>query len=116
MPYLLLAINIGLMTIGQLLFKQSAIFFNNNEQLNFFYKFLFNPWFYGAISFFAISTFTWVRLLTLMRISVAYPILSLSYILTAVGAFFIFGEKLSVINIFGISIIMLGVSLISIRP
>lgn len=115
MPYLLIAINILLMSVGQLFFKQAAIFINGNSELNLAAKYLFNPWFYAAIFFFATATFTWVQILTKMKISVAYPILSISYIITALGAYYLFGERLSPINIAGIFIIMLGVSLISVK-
>jgi multidrug transporter EmrE-like cation transporter len=115
MPYLLLFFNIILMSIGQLFFKQSAVFSENHSELNIVLKYILNPWFYGAISFFAVSTFTWVKILTQMKISIAYPILSISYILTAVGAFYIFQERLTVLNMVGIFFIMLGVSLISIK-
>lgn len=115
MPYLLLFINILLMTIGQLFFKQAAIFLNQHENLNFIYKYLFNPWFYAAISFFAVGTLTWTQILTTMRLSVAYPILSISYILTALGAYYFFGERLGAVNIAGILLIMLGVSLVSVK-
>lgn len=102
------------MSIGQLFFKQSAIFSNNTE-LNIIYKYLLNPWFYGAVSFFAISSFVWVKILSEMKISIAYPILSISYILTAIGAYYIFQERLTALNMVGIFFIMLGVSLISIK-
>ena len=114
MAYLLI-INMVLMSIGQLLFKQAAVFVNNRGDLNFILKYALNPWFYGAISFFAVSTFVWVRILTQMKISVAYPLLSVSYILTAIGAFYIFQERLTVLNLVGIFFIMLGVSLISLK-
>jgi multidrug transporter EmrE-like cation transporter len=115
MPYFLILINILLMSIGQLFFKQAAIFVNENEKLNIVTRYLFNPWFYAAIFFFASSTFIWVQILTKMKISVAYPILSISYILTALGAYYFFGEKLSPTNIAGIFVIMFGVSLISVK-
>lgn len=115
MPYLLLAINIGLMSIGQLLFKQAANFINSNIHLNIIYKFLLNPWFYWAVFSFALSTFVWVKILTQMKLSIAYPILSVSYILTTLGAMLLFNEKLSIINFFGVLCIMIGVSLVSIR-
>ena len=115
MPYLLLTINILLMSIGQLLFKQAANFLNNNTQLNLLSKYLLNPWFYGAVFSFALSTFIWVRILTQMKLSVAYPILSISYILTTAGAILLFDEKLSILNFFGILCIMIGVSLVSIK-
>ncbi len=115
MPHLLLVTNIILMTIGQLFFKQAALFVNSNQNLNLITRYLFNPWFYGAVSFFALSTFIWVQILTSMKISVAYPLLSISYILTALGAYYFFGERLNPINIAGIFLIMLGVSLISVK-
>lgn len=115
MPYLLITVNIILMTIGQLFFKQAAIFLNHNENLNFVSRYLFNPWFYAAISFFAVGTLTWTQILTTMRLSVAYPILSISYIVTAVGAYYLFGERLSAVNLVGIFFIMLGVSLVSVK-
>jgi multidrug transporter EmrE-like cation transporter len=103
------------MSIGQLFFKQAANFINNNEHLNFLLKYLLNPWFYGAVSFFGISTFVWVKILTQMKISIAYPILSISYILTAIGAYYIFHEKFTTLNMVGVFLIMIGVSLISIK-
>lgn len=115
MPYLLLTINILLMSIGQLLFKQAANFFNNNGNLSFLSKYLTNPWFYGAVFSFGISTFVWVKILTQMKLSIAYPILSISYILTTIGAMLLFNEKLSLMNFFGILFIMIGVSFISIK-
>ena len=83
------------MSIGQLFFKQSAIFSNNNTELNIIYKYL--------------------KILSEMKISIAYPILSISYILTAIGAYYIFQERLTALNMVGIFFIMLGVSLISIK-
>jgi len=115
MTYFLLIFNIILMSIGQLFFKQSAIFSDQHPELSIALKYILNPWFYAAVSFFAIATFSWVKILTQMKISIAYPILSVSYILTAIGAYYIFQEELSPINIVGIFVIMLGVSLISIK-
>jgi multidrug transporter EmrE-like cation transporter len=103
------------MTIGQLFFKQAAIFINHNTNLNFVSRYLFNPWFYAAISFFAVGTLTWTQILTSMRLSIAYPLLSVSYILTAVGAYYFFGERLSIVNLVGIFLIMFGVSLVSMK-
>jgi len=113
MIYLLLIANILLMSIGQLFFKQSAIYVSLHPHLHFILKYILNPWFYGAISFFGLSTLLWVQILTRLNLSVAYPILSISYILVALGAYYFFGEKLSLLNIFGIFLIMCGVSLVS---
>ncbi|HMP85565.1 MAG TPA: EamA family transporter [Candidatus Paceibacterota bacterium] len=103
------------MSVGQMFFRQSGVFFRNNPELHIFYRYIQNPWFYGAILFFAISTLAWVKILAQMKISIAYPLLSISYILTAIGAYYLFEERLSAINILGIFVIMIGVSLISIK-
>lgn len=115
MIYILIIANVSLMSIGQLFFKQSAVFMNNNSNLNFIARYLFNPWFYAAVAFFAVATFIWVQILTTMKISVAYPILSISYVITAAGAYYFFGERLSPVNLAGILLIMFGVSLVSIK-
>ncbi len=115
MQYFLLSFNIILMSIGQIFFKQSAVFLSSHTDLNIIEKYLFNPWFYAATACFAISTFTWVKILTLMKISVAYPILSISYILTAIAAYYLFEERLTPLNSGGIFLIMIGVSLVSIK-
>lgn len=104
-----------MMSVGQLLFKQAAIFTGQRGDLNLIGKYLFNPWFFGAIFFFGISTFTWVRILTAIKLSVAYPILSVAYITTAIGAMYFFSERLNPTNYAGILLIMVGVVLVSLK-
>lgn len=104
-----------MMSIGQLFFKQSAVFSGNHPELNIALKYILNPWFYCAFFFYGTATFTWVKILTQMKISVAYPILSISYILTAIGAYYFFNERLTSLNMVGIFLIMTGVSLMSIK-
>lgn len=111
----LLAINIALMSVGQLFFKKAALFVNARPEFNLLERYLYNPWFYLAVLFFASSTFIWVRILTELKISVAYPIVSISYIATAVGAYYLFGERMSWINYLGIFLIMGGVSLTALK-
>jgi multidrug transporter EmrE-like cation transporter len=113
MPYFLITANIALMCAGQLLFKKAAIFLVAHPELSYFNRFLLNLWFYPAVFLFAVATLTWTQILTTMKLSVAYPILSISYIITAVAAYYFFGEKISVLNWTGIFIILVGVSLVS---
>lgn len=115
MPYFLIGFNLLLMTSGQLFFKKAAFFVNDNPNLSFVLKYLHNPWFYCAVAFFGLSTLVWVQILTNVKLSIAYPTLSITYILVAIGAFFFFGEKMIPVNILGLLLVMLGVSLISIK-
>lgn len=114
MPYFLLILNIFIMASGQLLFKQSANFINNNN-LSFIMRYLSNPWFYGALFLYGISTLVWTQVLIKMELSVAYPLVSLSYILTIFGASYFFNEKITAFSIAGVLFIMLGVSLITLK-
>ncbi len=115
MPYILLVINVLIMTSGQLFFKGAADFINANPNLAFPLYYLKNPWFYAAIALFGISTIIWTQVLTKVPLSVAYPIMSCAYVLTMLGAYFFFHEQISVLSIVGVLFIMAGISLTVIR-
>ena len=99
------------MACGQLFFKRSANFINENPNLEFPLFYIKNPWFYIAILLFTISTFIWTQVLTKIPLSVAYPIVSCAYVLTVFGAFFFFQEKLSFVGVLGVFFIMTGITL-----
>lgn len=111
--YILLIINILLMAIGQILFKKSSLFIESHQELPIILKYLYNTWFCGGILAFGIATIVWVKILSLAKLSTVYPMQSVAYIIVAILAYFIFGEKITILNIVGISIIIIGVFLIS---
>ena len=113
MPYFIIFINALLMSTGQIFFKKAALFINAHSELNIVKQYLFNPYFILGVATFGIATLTWTKILTTMKLSIAYPLMSLSYIFTAIGAYYIFNEKLSYINIIGILLIIAGVALLS---
>jgi uncharacterized membrane protein len=113
MLYLLLALNIILMSVGQIFFKKSSIFIEDHTYLNIVQKYFYNHWFLSGVFVFGIATFVWVKVLSLTKLSTIYPIQSICYVIVAVLAFFVFGEKITFINSLGILIIILGVLLIS---
>lgn len=113
MPYFIILINALLMSAGQIFFKKAAIFINEHSNLHLIKQYLLNPYFILGLATFGIATLTWTKILTTMKLSVAYPLMSLSYIFTAIGAYFIFNEKLSAINAIGIFLIMSGVVFLS---
>lgn len=114
MTYLLIIIEVSLLTIGQLLFKQAAIFSNMHTELSQLEKFLFNPWFYLAGTSFIVATLVYMKILTNMELSVAYPITTtLAYILTIFGSLYFFNERMSAVNAIGIVVIIFGIILAS---
>lgn len=71
-----------------------------------------NIWLFLGISLHIVALLLWVFALRTTPISKAYPFLALGYGLVSVGAFFLLGEQLTILNIIGIAIIMVGLFLV----
>lgn len=66
----------------------------------------------GAI-FYAMSLVVWILGLSRVPVSVAYPMLSLGYVVNAIAAHYLFGEAVTVARWLGIGFIVLGVWLVA---
>jgi drug/metabolite transporter (DMT)-like permease len=55
----------------------------------------------------------WIMALSRVEVSVAYPMLSLGYIVNAFFAWWLFGEALTVSRLVGMGIIIVGVYLVA---
>ncbi|NTW90025.1 MAG: EamA family transporter [Candidatus Moranbacteria bacterium] len=115
MLYVLLAVNIALMVIGQICFKKSSVFIEAHVELPLLLRYAQNAWFYAGITAFGTATIVWIKVLSMERLSAVYPMQSIAYILVAIASFFLFGERLNAVNIVGIFAIILGVILVSQR-
>ena len=73
------------------------------------------PHIVGGLACYVISVVIWVMALSRVEVSVAYPLLSIGYVVSAVAAYFLFGETLGSMRWLGIGFIVIGVWLIS-RP
>lgn len=67
----------------------------------------------GGFSAYAVSAVLWILVLSRAELSWAFPMVSLSYVVTALLAPFILNETFSVQRIVGILVICLGVFIIS---
>jgi drug/metabolite transporter (DMT)-like permease len=74
------------------------------------------PYFYVALVVFPVQLFNWTRVLARADLSFAQPITSLSLITVLTFSSYIFHEKISWIDVLGVSMIFLGVFLISQTP
>ena len=63
----------------------------------------------GGLGCYVISVAVWVVGLSRVDVSIAYPMLSLGYVVNAFAAWYLFGEVLSVQRLVGIGIILIGV-------
>ena len=67
----------------------------------------------AGLACYAISVVVWILALTRVQVSLAYPMLSLGYVVTAFAAWGLFGESLSAQKLLGIGIIIAGVVLLA---
>jgi multidrug transporter EmrE-like cation transporter len=69
--------------------------------------------FVAGVAFYMVSLVVWIMGLSRVPVSVAYPMLSLGYIINAIAAHYLFGESVSVTRWLGIGFIVLGVWLVA---
>lgn len=60
-----------------------------------------------------VSLLVWIMGLSRVPVSVAYPMLSLGYVINAIAAHYVFGEAVTVTRWLGIGFIILGVWLVA---
>ena len=67
----------------------------------------------GGLACYGISVFVWIVGLSRADVTVAYPMLSIGYIVSAVGAWLFLGEMISPQRLLAIAVIMVGVVLLA---
>jgi multidrug transporter EmrE-like cation transporter len=72
-----------------------------------------NPPILGGLVCYAISVVVWILALSRVEVSIAYPMLSVGYVVNAIAAWMLFGEDLNSARIAGIGVIIVGVWLVA---
>ena len=72
-----------------------------------------NPFIAGGLACYAISVVVWIMALSRVEVSLAYPMLSIGYVINAVAAWYLFGEALTAQRMVGIGTIVVGVFLVA---
>jgi multidrug transporter EmrE-like cation transporter len=67
----------------------------------------------SALCCYGLSVVVWILALSRVQVSIAYPMLSLGYVVNAVAAWFLFNEAFNLPKVLGIGVIILGVIIIS---
>ncbi|GLU34670.1 SMR family transporter [Trinickia caryophylli] len=67
----------------------------------------------GGLACYVVSVGVWIVGLSRVDVSVAYPMLSLGYVVNAFAAWYLFGEVITIQRIAGIAIILVGVVVLS---
>jgi len=104
--------------VAQLLLKAGSraiagVELNLGNAWTLFERVAINPPIIGGLACYAISVVVWILALARVDVSVAYPMLSIGYVVNAIAAWMLFGENLSAARIAGIGVIICGVWLVA---
>ena len=72
-----------------------------------------SPFILGGLACYAVSVVVWIMALSRVPVSVAYPMLSIGYIVNALAAWWLFGESITAQKLVGIGFIVIGVFLVA---
>jgi len=71
------------------------------------------PFIWLGLGCYAVSVAVWIAALSRVEVSLAYPFLSLGYVVNAVAAWYLFGESLNPQRMLAIGVIIVGVWLLT---
>ncbi len=90
-----------------------AFAFNTGNILPIGLKLATEPHIIGGLACYVVSVVVWILVLSRVEVGMAYPMVSFGYVITALAAWWLFGETLSMERIVGIGVIIFGVFLIT---
>ncbi|HEV7813822.1 MAG TPA: 4-amino-4-deoxy-L-arabinose transferase [Janthinobacterium sp.] len=67
----------------------------------------------GGLACYAVSLVVWIIALSRADVTLAYPMLSLGYVVSAIGAWMFLGEAVSPQRILALAVIVVGVALLA---
>ncbi|MCZ7564574.1 MAG: SMR family transporter [Burkholderiales bacterium] len=76
-------------------------------------KLAFQPYIAGGIACYVVSVVVWILALSRTEVSIAYPMLSIGYIVNAIAAWYLLGEAVTPMRLVGIGITVVGVFVVA---
>jgi multidrug transporter EmrE-like cation transporter len=71
------------------------------------------PHIVGGIACYVVSVAVWIMALSRAEVSIAYPMLSIGYVVNAAAAWWLFGEAVTPLRMLGIAVIIVGVFIVA---
>lgn len=71
------------------------------------------PHILAGLACYVVSVVVWVVALSKVPVSIAYPMLSIGYVVNAVAAYYLLGETLTPMRLAGIGVIIVGVFIVA---
>lgn len=112
--YILLGIAIITTVLSQLFFKQGMLAIGNiNFSLSQMWSLIVNilksPYLLIGLFFYGISFLLWLVVISKIKLSIAYPLTSLNFVLVVIASYFLYGERLSLLQYISIVLIIIGI-------
>ena len=116
--FALIIVGVVLNAVAQLLLKAGTnavghFEFQTNNIVPIGMQLVFQPYILGGMVCYAVSLVVWIMALSRVPVSIAYPMLSIGYVINALVAWHWLGEAISAQKMLGISFIILGVVLVT---
>ena len=67
----------------------------------------------GGLACYVVSVIVWIMGLSRVEVSIAYPMLSVGYVINAAAAWYLFGESITAQKLVGIAFIIAGVFIVT---
>jgi len=77
------------------------------------WQFATEPHILGGLLCYVLSVIVWIMALSRVEVSIAYPMLSIGYVVNAVAAWYLFDEAVGAMRLTGIGFIIVGVFLVA---
>src|ERR1700730_8513513 len=71
------------------------------------------PHILAGLACYVVSVVGWVVALSKVPVSIAYPMLSIGYVINAIAAYYLLGENITPMRLAGIGIIIVGVFVVA---
>ena len=115
MKYIFIFASVLLGAVAQYLFKKGMNILNIQNRIDFqtVYQIIINRFIVSGLIMYGFSVLIWFFVLSKFELSKAYPFVSLGYLITLFLGYFLLNESLSLYKVVGISIIVIGVIILS---
>lgn len=118
LSFMLVLIGVLLNAAAQLLLKAGTnsvgtFAFSLENALPVGWKLATEPHIVGGLACYVVSVIVWIMALSRVEVSIAYPMLSVGYVVNAIAAWYLFGEAVTPTRLAGIGIIVLGVYVVA---
>ncbi len=114
MTLLLIFTSVVLGAVGQVLLKMGALRVGGVADVGLLlWRIVTNPYILAGFALYGVASVLWIVVLSRAPLSLAYPLLSLGYVLVLLASAYVFGETIPAVRVAGIAAILVGLVLVS---